>query len=678
VSNYRRVYTRMRWLNALAERGIKPVQLAATRLRRMARQVREAVATPVGGRGHSFSLAALGGMEMLEGRAMLSITPALTGSQVAFTGSDGTDVLELRVNSDGYLEYSVDGGSFKSDLNGSMTGTQTLSVSGATSLSVNLLNGTNTLWVDTSLIAALGTTGTLSYAGGIAGDTLAATGLGSNTWRLSAADAGTLNSVVSFSGVDSITGGLGTDELIGPAAETKWAVNGLFSGQITGGVSFERVENVSGRGGFKDTFTVSPGGRMVTIKGADADQDTIVFEVDAASDAKLVSMTAGAFTVTTVSLLNQAPPEVIALRQGISTWSLKISGSSDADHATLAAGPAGQLVLASTNFSLLPARSFLPVTFDRPTGTLTIDLGDGDDTLDVTAGGLPSGLAISVLGGLGTNTAHAPDDLPGDSLQWSITGPNAFALDGTSLSFDDVQSLVGAAGKKDVFTFLPGGGLAGIVTGQQADGDEIVFQLELKTESQSLAMGAASGSGVSTIDGTVVATYAGMASAQNVRIIGTDFDDKVIVGAAATGSGMAISSGAVPVLDYAKQVVLATPASAVTVAGNQITFPAGRGLKTGDPVVYDNGGGANASIGGLESGRTYYLIQLSPTAFRLAKTVGDAQTNTAVVLTSTGSGAGHAFVPLIDGDNGFGDDRFGAHCVEAHLSCVERRARAAS
>ena len=660
VSKYRRVHSRMRWLNALAERGIRPVHMAASRLRRIARQVREAVATPVRSRGFSFSRVGVGGMEWLEGRAMLSITPSLTGSQVAFTGSDGTDVLELRVNADGFLEYSVGGGSFSNDLNGKLAGAQTLSVSGSTSLAVDLLNGTNTLWVDTSLITALGTTGTLNYAGGTDGDTLAATGFGSNTWRLSSADVGTLDGVVSFSGVDSITGGLGADELVGPAAETAWTISSLFSGQLSGGVSFERIENVTGSDGFKDTFTVSPGGRMVTIKGADADQDSIVFEVDADSDAKIVSMTAGTFTITTLSLLDsllsQSPPqpEVIALRQGISTWSLKISASSDADHATLAAGPAGQLLLSSSNFSPLPARSFLPVTFDRPTGTLTIDLGDGDDTMDVTAGGLPSGLAVNVLGGLGTNTAHAPNDLSGDPLQWSITGPNAFALDGTSLSFENVQSLVGASGKKDVFKFLPGGGLAGVVTGQQADGDEVVFQLELKTESQSLAMGAASGSGVTTIDGTVVATYAEMASAQNVRIIGTDFDDKVIVGAAATGGGMAISSGAVPVLDYAKQVVLAAPASAVSVVGNQLTFPAGRGFKTGDPVVYDNGGGTNASIGSLESGRTYYLIQLSATAFRLAKTVGDAQTNTAVVLTSTGSGAGHAFVPLIDGDNGFG------------------------
>jgi len=243
---------------------------------------------------------------------MLSITPALTGSDVAFTGADGTDALELRVNSDGFLEYSVDGGSFVSDLNEKLVGAQTLSVSGSTSLSVDLLNGTNTLWVDTSLITALGTTGTLSYAGGTAGDTLAATGLGSNTWRLSSADVGTLDSVVSFSGVDSITGGLGADELVGPAAETEWTINGLFSGQIKGGIAFERIENVSGSDGFKDTFTVSPGGRMVTIKGADADQDSIVFEVDAESDAKIVSMTAGAFTVTTVSLLDsllgQSPP----------------------------------------------------------------------------------------------------------------------------------------------------------------------------------------------------------------------------------------------------------------------------------------------------------------------------------------------------------------------------------
>ena len=68
-------------------------------------------------------------------------------------------------------------------------------------------------------------------------------------------------------------------------------------------------------------------------------------------------------------------------------------------------------------------------------------------------------------------------------------------------------------------------------------------------------------------------------------------------------------------------------------------------LHTGDAVKYDNGGGA--SIGGLTSGSTYYLIQVADGKFQLAATHDDAEEGKAITLTS----AGNKQQKLIDNEN---------------------------
>jgi hypothetical protein len=56
----------------------------------------------------------------------------------------------------------------------------------------------------------------------------------------------------------------------------------------------------------------------------------------------------------------------------------------------------------------------------------------------------------------------------------------------------------------------------------------------------------------------------------------------------------------------------------------------------GDPVVYNNGG--NANIGGLVSGTTYFVYSVNQSTIRLATTAANANNNTAINLTSSGTG----------------------------------------
>ena len=201
VSNYRRVYSRMRWLNAMAERGLLPLLRASGKVRRMARRMRDTVLGPSTLPRQPFGiLGGFGGMEPLEARAMLSITPLLSVPSVSFTGTSVADDLQLRV-AGGMLEFSTDSGTtFSNDLNAATGGVQSLTVSGSTAITVNLADGINKLSLDASLLTALGTTGTILYTGGSGADTIVGPVM-SNQWKISTINSGTLDTVLSFSGV---------------------------------------------------------------------------------------------------------------------------------------------------------------------------------------------------------------------------------------------------------------------------------------------------------------------------------------------------------------------------------------------------------------------------------------------------------------------------------------------
>ena len=66
------------------------------------------------------------------------------------------------------------------------------------------------------------------------------------------------------------------------------------------------------------------------------------------------------------------------------------------------------------------------------------------------------------------------------------------------------------------------------------------------------------------------------------------------------------------------------------VAANTITY-ANHLLLTGDAVVYSNGGGTD--IGGLTDTTTYYIIKVDDNSFKLAASLGDAESYTPITLT---------------------------------------------
>jgi len=87
------------------------------------------------------------------------------------------------------------------------------------------------------------------------------------------------------------------------------------------------------------------------------------------------------------------------------------------------------------------------------------------------------------------------------------------------------------------------------------------------------------------------------------------------------------------------------PASKVDdVTNDTLDLGSDHGLRTGDAVVYRNGDGANTNIGNLTDGDTYYVILQGDGKIKLANSTEDAESGTAIDMTSKGTGSGHRLV----------------------------------
>lgn len=83
-------------------------------------------------------------------------------------------------------------------------------------------------------------------------------------------------------------------------------------------------------------------------------------------------------------------------------------------------------------------------------------------------------------------------------------------------------------------------------------------------------------------------------------------------------------------------------AGVVSLANNTITIPS-HPYTTGDQIVYNNGGGTTIGSAGnvLVSGNTYYVIRITSDDIKLATSLANAQTGTAIDLTALGNGSNH-------------------------------------
>ena len=168
-----------------------------------------------------------------------------------------------------------------------------------------------------------------------------------------------------------------------------------------------------------------------------------------------------------------------------------VSLASDADH-SIAISVSGGNVSVTVDGT---------ATTEAAAGVTSVAITGGDqaDTLTVDASVVAAALPVSFDGGAGNNTV----DGPSVDTNWSITGAGAGNFD--SVSFTNVESLVGAAGNKDTFTVESGGSVASIDGG--ADGYDSLIVAGQHTSVVSTPTDAHSGTLV--VDGTAI-RYAGL------------------------------------------------------------------------------------------------------------------------------------------------------------------------
>jgi len=172
--------------------------------------------------------------------------------------------------------------------------------------------------------------------------------------------------------------------------------------------------------------------------------------------------------------------------------------------------------------------------------SLAILAGGGGDRFDVAAAAV-SGISVSIDGGAGSDgivgLMAADSTAPSN---WSITGAGAGSWGEPAaafVSFTGIEDLTGTEGHDDSFDFQSGGSLAGMVTGQASDKDQIILNVTAGATPHTVSFDDAAVS----VDGQTVYRYAQIAFAENIAITTTDGDDQAVL-APASGFGTLVLS----------------------------------------------------------------------------------------------------------------------------------------
>ncbi|HTB43086.1 MAG TPA: LEPR-XLL domain-containing protein, partial [Acetobacteraceae bacterium] len=204
----------------------------------------------------------------------------------------------------------------------------------------------------------------------------------------------------------TFTGGNGNNTLaVTGNNETDWAITGNNAGSVTGSaaISFTGVSNLSGGADNTNTFTVTPGGGLAgtlsgTPDGSVGGTDTLVFQNYNATNAAFTAAGPHAGTVNLDGSVFTYAGLTPVVFSGNAT-NVTITGSTSTDDLTLAdTSVAGQMEVASLNNSLES------ITFARPTASLTVDFGSGNnDSLEIGTLQL-GGAGLTVAGGNGPDS----------------------------------------------------------------------------------------------------------------------------------------------------------------------------------------------------------------------------------------------------------------------------------
>ncbi|MBL8702609.1 MAG: hypothetical protein JNK67_29785, partial [Alphaproteobacteria bacterium] len=265
-------------------------------------------------------------------------------------------------------------------------------------------------------------------------------------WRIDGSGAGSVDAGltpwVTFSGVQSLTGGADTDRLHGPAADSVWRITAPGAGDI-GITAFSGFERLIGAADNEDMFIVAGTGAIEDgVDGGDRGFDSLVLERRA--DAVIMAAIDGSSGSVSLDgdLVRYFGLEPVTTAGAITDLTLTLGDSNDV--ATLTSDTtAGRLKLTTTGGT---AESQF---FTAPTGTLTINLGGGINRLTITGVDSRFASGLVIVDGGGTDTINVNSSL--------ATGGKA-----VSMTADSIR--IGTAGDAVTIDTSRSGGASGAIT----------------------------------------------------------------------------------------------------------------------------------------------------------------------------------------------------------------------
>ncbi|MCH8042464.1 MAG: fibronectin type III domain-containing protein [Planctomycetes bacterium] len=252
-------------------------------------------------------------------------------------------------------------------------------------------------------------------------------------------------------------GGDGDDTLIGPDAASTWAINAANGGNLAGSVtvSFSDVENVTGGTG-TDDFTFANAGSLTGAVDGGAGTDTLigdddgnVFTVTAANEGTLAGKTSGFSNVENLTG-GAATDDFTITAAGSLTGS--IDGGSGGANSLTNAGAGNTWTISGANSGTVT---------DLGTGFSNIASltgGVGEDDFTITAAGSLTGSIDGGSGGANSLTNA------GAGNTWTISGANAGSVTDVGTGFSNIASLTGGSAEDD-FTITAAGSLTGSIDG---------------------------------------------------------------------------------------------------------------------------------------------------------------------------------------------------------------------
>ncbi len=340
------------------------------------------------------------GVESLENRVLLSVTPTYSNGVLTFTDpANISDNLTLRVAA-GNVDYSTDGVNY----------TQSEPLAVLQSITVQLGNGNDSLTVDPTLSDVLAPDNiALDDVGGAGQNTLASVAGAAdpaNTWDINSPGAGTLDQNITFSGMTNLLGGSGSDTFsLGAGmqnSQSAMAINGglglatldysAYTGPVTvnlatgAATDLARISNISNVTGGSGLNTITGNARDSIITAGPGDnvftpgvgRDTFVFNADIDHGATRIYGAAAAGSAT----LDFSPTQNAAVTLDLSS----ASAQNVTPSLTLTLEPANTVtdVIGGGGLNTITANSGTDNITAGPGNNVLIE-GTGDDTFTFNA-----------------------------------------------------------------------------------------------------------------------------------------------------------------------------------------------------------------------------------------------------------------------------------------------------